>query len=401
MPIKPWDEWDSEHEQFIVLSYYGQTDFVFSIRKLPDLPYNETTSIHEEYLKRLKRAYREYLKRKGYTGYSHDIRLVWKLGLTDIEIESLLQDRRPVKQWLQNVALQVKEELESIVRFKAERMAELDDDSDSNGADSASVERPGNIPSFPIDSFSPVVPDGSVPVPFVASRKETVSSCTSEVKQPDDESTRHLRNIDKEDKQHTKQLTSIQTVLQEGNEITREGFARLLERLELQQPHATLKDAEQTPPPSPEKTKRENFKFPKDQTERIDLLWRILQDLKNGKNQTEISDDYGFNETLWTKSGKKGGWGLGQYLPKLKERALSYARDRKARLERRVNEGDTVDYDDLIDNNGKQKPDRGSPDWRFCAVLLGYIDEVELDPEKDINRREVPMGQLTDRGKWE
>ncbi|MBR5710425.1 MAG: hypothetical protein IKX40_06675 [Thermoguttaceae bacterium] len=250
--MKKWDEMDSECERFIVLSYYGQTDFVFSIGKLPDFRYDEANSIHEEYLKRLKRAYREYLKRKGYTGYSHDIRLVWKLGLTDIEIESLLQDRRPVRQWLQNVAIKVKEELESIVRFKAERMAELDDDSDSNGADSASVE---NIPSFPIDSFSPVVPDGSVPVPFVASRKDMVPSCTSEVKQPDDESTRHLRNIDKEDKQHTKQLTSIQTVLQDGKEILREGFAMVVEEI-----RQAAKSAEQTPPPSPEQTAFEIMK---------------------------------------------------------------------------------------------------------------------------------------------
>ena len=398
MKYRKWDEWDSEHEQFIVLSYYGQPDFVFSIGKLPNFRFDEANSIHEEYLKRLKRAYREYLKRNGYTGISHDIKLVWKLGLTDTEIESLLQDRRPVRQWLQNVAIQVKEELENIVRFKAERIAELDDDSDSKDTDSANGERPDNIPSFPIDSFLPVVPDGSVPVPFVASRKDTVSSCTSEVKQPDDESTRHLRNIDKEQKQQTKQQSSIITVLQDG-------FVKVIERqdkmLELQQQHATLKDAEQTAPPSPEKPKRENFKFPKDQTERIDLLCSILQDLKNDKDQTEISKAYGFDETLWTKSGKKGGRGLGQYLPKLKERALSYASDRKARLERRVNEGDTVDFDDVIDNKGKQKPDRGSPDWLFCAVLLGYIDEVELDSEKDINRKEVPMGQLTDRGKWE
>ena len=277
--MKKWDEMDSECERFIVLSYYGQTDFVFSIGKLPDFRYDEANSIHEEYLKRLKRAYREYLKRKGYTGYSHDIRLVWKLGLTDIEIESLLQDRRPVRQWLQNVAIKVKEELENIVRFKAERMAELDDDSDSNDTNSANGERPDNIPSFPIDSFSPVVPDGSVPVPFVASRKDTVSSCTSEVKQPDDESTRHLRNIDKEDKQHTKQLTSIQTVLQEGNEITREGFARLLERLELQQPQATLKDAEQTPPPSPEQPQETGNQIDWDALEKelasVKVSWHI------------------------------------------------------------------------------------------------------------------------------
>ena len=299
MQYKKWDEWDSEHEQFIVLSYYGQTDFVFSIRKLPDFRYDEANSIHEEYLKRLKRAYRKYLNKDGYDGYSHDIKMVWKIGLTDTEIESLLQDRRPVKQWLQNVALQVKEELESIVRFKAERIAELDDDSDSNDTDSANGERPDNIPSFPIDSFSPVVPDGSVPVPFVASRKDTVSSCTSEVKQPDDESTRHLRNIDKEQKQQTKQQLSIITVLQDG-------FVKVIERqdkmLELQEQHATLKDAEQTPPPSPEPEETDN------QID-WDALEKELASVKGsevndkgylGKQRLIMRENYGFSvRQIW------------------------------------------------------------------------------------------------------
>ena len=134
---------------------------------------------------------------------------------------------------------------------------------------------------------------------------------------------------------------------------------------------------------------RKYFKFPKDKKERIEFLCSILRDLRDGLEQGEISKKYGFDETLWTKPGKK--WGLGQYLPKLKERALLYAQDNKERLKQRANKGDYLDFDDPIEN----------ADWLFCAALLDELHETELDPKKDINRREVPMGQLNDRGKWE
>lgn len=140
---------------------------------------------------------------------------------------------------------------------------------------------------------------------------------------------------------------------------------------------------------SSEQPKRKYFKFPKDKKERIEFLCSILRDLRDGKDQNEISGAYGFSETLWTKPGKKKG--LGQCLPKLKERALLYARDNKERLKQRANKGDCLDFDDPIEN----------ADWLFCAALLDELHETELDPKKDINRREVPMGQYTDRGTWE
>ena len=271
--MKKWDELDSEHEQFIVLSYYGQTDFVFSIRKLPDFRYDEANSIHEEYLKRLKRAYRKYLNKDGYDGYSHDIKMVWKIGLTDTEIESLLQDRRPVKQWLQNVALQVKEELESIVRFKAERMAELDDNSDSNEADSASVERP-------------IHNESNYPSTWIYAKDKDVE------KTPCNNDTANMASLGLQ--------SSTLTAIQDGNEIKREGFAMVLERqdkmLELLQRQATLKDAEQTPPPSPEQPQETNNQIDGDNTsEETDGEWVLASkfaddhSIVDGKHKTSMS----------------------------------------------------------------------------------------------------------------
>ena len=270
MQYKKWDEWDSEHEQFIVLSYYGQPDFVFSINKLPNFRFDEANSIHEEYLKRLREAYRKHLKKDGYEGYSHDIKLVWKMGLTDKEIESLLNDHRPVKQWLKSVAIQVKESLEAIVKFKVERLTELDD-SDSIDPVPANVERPDNITSFPIDSFSPVVPDGSVPVPFVASRKETVSSCTAEVKPLEDENTRLLRSTDKNIKGVSKKLDVLIEGQKQQTDIIQQSF-------ELQQ-QAILKNAEQTPPPSPEQPQEADNQIDWDALEKelasVKVPWHI------------------------------------------------------------------------------------------------------------------------------
>ena len=159
------------------------------------------------------------------------------------------------------------------------------------------------------------------------------------------------------------------------------------------QPNRERTDAaEQTQPragsDSSEEKTRENFKFPDDPEKQIDLLSNILQDLKNGKYQNKISEKYGFDPSLWHKGGENAG--IGKYLPALRKRANEYKNDNKTRLIRRA-AGDDTDSIESADNN----------DYLFCAHLLGVIDEMELDPRKDVNRREVPMGILGERGKWE
>ncbi len=257
MKYRKWDEWDSEHEQFIVLSYYGQPDFVFSIGKLPNFRFDEANSIHEVFLRRLREAYRKHLKKDGYDGYSHDIKLVWKMGLTDKEIESLLNDHRPVKQWLKSVAIQVKESLEAIVKFKVERLTELDD-SDSIDPVPANVERPDSIASFPVDSYSPVVPEGLIPVPAVASRKDfnMVTSSDEEVRSAPpaslDDIIVVMKNMEKGQRQGRKQQIEIQ---QKSLEVQQKS-------LELQQ-QAALKNAELTATPKPEQSKEGSTEKPK------------------------------------------------------------------------------------------------------------------------------------------
>ena len=87
--------------------------------------------------------------------------------------------------------------------------------------------------------------------------------------------------------------------------------------------------------------------------------------MRDGKTQKWIAGKIGFDESNWNKGGT-----LGDCLCKLKQRAMEY-------------------------------PNKDSTDWLACTALLNELNEAELDPDKDINRREVPMGIMNDRDQWE
>ncbi|MBQ6615700.1 MAG: hypothetical protein IJH67_04960 [Thermoguttaceae bacterium] len=229
MTIKP--EWGWTPEVFVVFSTInGNPMFVFRIGRLPNIPYDEGCSFSEAFLRTYRKIVWDYLEQNDYKGGKFNIDLRFKHDLSNAQKECCYADTSEAVQLLQENAYRVKEYLVKICRANAE---------------------------------TGIQSDGSVPVPFVASRKETVSSCTAEVKQPDDESTRHLRNIVKEDKQHTKQLSSIQTDIRDGFEATQKTIREVGETIgekiaeEIRQ---AVKSAEQTASPSPEQTAFESMK---------------------------------------------------------------------------------------------------------------------------------------------
>ena len=91
----------------------------------------------------------------------------------------------------------------------------------------------------------------------------------------------------------------------------------------------------------------------------------ILRYLRDRKTQKWIAGKIGFDESNWNKEGT-----LGECLRKLKQRAEQY-------------------------------PNKEDSDWLACAALSKGLNEAELDLDKDINRREVPMGVMNDRDQWE
>ena len=134
---------------------------------------------------------------------------------------------------------------------------------------------------------------------------------------------------------------------------------------------------------------RENFKLPKGEAG-IKILLDILQDLRKGETQKSIAEKIGFDNTNWQKENR-----FGEVLRKLKQWANQSEENRK-RLVSRATEGvEDVEDDEY---NGLRQSDS---DWLFCSKLLGELKEEKLYTKKDKNRKEVPMGQLTDQGKWE
>ena len=234
MPNKPWDEWDWTPEKFVVFSTKnGNPMFVFPIGRLPDICYDEGCSFSETFLRTYRKTVWNYLEQNDYKGGKFNIDLSFKHDLSNAQKECCYTDTSEAVQLLQENAYRVKEHLVKICRAKVE---------------------------------TGIQSDGSVPVPFVASRKETVQFCTAEVKQPEEENTRHLRNIVKEDKQHTKQLSSIQTVLQNGFEATQKTIREVGETIgkkiaeEIRQ---AVKSAELTATPKPEQSKEGSSEKPK------------------------------------------------------------------------------------------------------------------------------------------
>lgn len=121
--------------------------------------------------------------------------------------------------------------------------------------------------------------------------------------------------------------------------------------------------------------KTEYFKLPKGEAgiKKLQEILRYLRDSRNPKKRTQekitqkwIAAKIGFNESCWNKKGT-----LGDCLRELKQRAEQYPNEEKM------------------------------ADYLFCAKILDELKEIELDPESDINRREVPMGTMGDRDKWE
>ena len=110
--------------------------------------------------------------------------------------------------------------------------------------------------------------------------------------------------------------------------------------------------------------KQNNFKLPAGDAG-INTLLDILRYLRDRKTQKWIAGKIGFDESNWNKEGT-----LGECLRKLKQRAEQY-------------------------------PNKEDSDWLACAALSKGLNEAELDLDKDINRREVPMGVMNDRDQWE
>lgn len=179
-------------------------------------------------------------------------------------------------------------------------------------------------------------------------------------------------------------LEEVQSIIKEAkgfyNEITQldSGAPDPLLVSQTPEPDAAPKDAAQPPAASkqtgkdlPKKPragsggrKQNNFKLPAGDAG-INTLLDILRYLRDRKTQKWIAGKIGFDESNWNKEGT-----LGECLRKLKQRAEQY-------------------------------PNKEDSDWLACAALSKGLNEAELDLDKDINRREVPMGVMNDRDQWE
>lgn len=142
MKYRKWDEWESEHEQYIVICNSPVPMYVFSVGIIPDLSF-EGRSIREEFLEDFREAVWHFLRQNNYQGADFEIKLVWWYGLTRTQKKCLYDPSSKTRQWFINTALQTKERLEHFYREEAEKTGLLDDD--SNGMDSTiNIERPNH-----------------------------------------------------------------------------------------------------------------------------------------------------------------------------------------------------------------------------------------------------------------
>jgi hypothetical protein len=156
--------------------------------------------------------------------------MVWEYGLSIEEEKRRFDPNNANDEWFQKLhkrALEVKQRLEDYIRRRGEITGLVEEG--SNDTDSASVERP-------------IHNESNYPSTWIYAKDKDVE------KTPCNNDTANMASLGLQ--------SSTLTAIQDGNEIKREGFAMVLERqdkmLELLQRQATLKDAEQTPPTSPE-----------------------------------------------------------------------------------------------------------------------------------------------------